>query len=586
MANQRLEILSGPLKGTHIEIVGALTIGRSRENGLQVSDLQVSRRHAVIQQTPSGTILRDLGSGNGTYVGQHRILEHALKQGELITIGNLCLKFEETSKADVPEEHTAAIPRHSIIFNAAEERPINTTAAASVYQSFMDLDRSGGTSAQLHSAQARLAAIYQATQIITSERNINRLLARIMDQLFELVPAHNGVLLLKHPRTGELTAEYTRTGSGLNDIIISSSIVQRAFRDGEAVLSRNATSDDRFDAGLSIVEQNITSVMCVPLEHQDETFGALYVDTRGTTSAFSQNDLELMVALSRTAAIAIRNARYLAQVEKGYRDTIVVLANAIEMRDHYTVGHTWRVTRFAVEIARKLGWDEARLSEVERGGILHDAGKIAVDDAILRKPGRLTEEEYAKMKIHPERGARMMKDVEFLVPLIPYALYHHERWDGNGYPFGLGGEDIPMEGRIVAVADTLDAMTSNRPYRKGMDIDTAIEEIRNGRGTQFDPTCVDVLLACHQEGSIHKVLQNYYRMDGRSMACPFCSTFIRIPEGASPAQLISCNVCHRRLLVRFENDAFFGELIPESDALNNPATFPDGPIPETPKGGA
>jgi putative nucleotidyltransferase with HDIG domain len=194
--------------------------------------------------------------------------------------------------------------------------------------------------------------------------------------------------------------------------------------------------------------------------------GVVYVDTRGTTHAFTQSDLELLVALAGPAAIAIKNAQYVAMLERAYHDTLIVLANAIELRDHYTVGHTWRVTNFAKEIARVLGWDEERIQQTEMGGVLHDVGKIAVDNAILSKPGRLTDEEYEKMKVHPERGARMMEDVGFLKPVIPYCLYHHERYDGKGYPFGLSGESIPLEGRLIAVADTFDAMTSHRPYRR------------------------------------------------------------------------------------------------------------------------
>src|SRR5690606_31437313 len=122
---------------------------------------------------------------------------------------------------------------------------------------------------------------------------------------------------------------------------------------------------------------------------------------------------------------------------------------------------------------------------------------ISIDDAILRKPDRLTDDEYDKMKVHPERGARMMQDIEFLLPLVPYALYHHERYDGKGYPYGLQGEDIPIEGRLLAVPDTFDAMTSNRPYRKGLDPKIAIAELEKGKGTQFDPDMVDAFLAAY-----------------------------------------------------------------------------------------
>ncbi len=562
MPRERIVGLSGPVTGVQVEIVGTLTIGRGRDNNLLINDPSVSRKHAMIQQTPMGTILRDLGSGNGTFVGQRRIIEYKLSPGDIVTIGPSELRFEVL---DVEKPASAPSPDESVVFEQGEESTITAAEASNVYETFFKSSAQSATFEQLREAQSRLEAVYKAAQIISHERDVAKLLARIMDELFELVPAHNGVILLKDERDDTLRWEHVKTGSGQKRVMISSSIVRRAFEKREAVLTHNAAADDRFLAGASIIAHNITSAMCVPLEHQEEVLGVLYVDTRGTSHAFHRGDLELMVALARAAAIAIRNAQYLRKVEKGYHDTLVVLANTIEMRDHYTVGHTWRVTHFAVEIGRKLGWTEEKLRECEMGGILHDVGKIAIDDAILRKAGRLTDEEFAKMKIHPERGARMMQDVEFLMPLIPYALYHHERWDGKGYPFGLAGESIPIEGRVIAVADTYDAMTSNRPYRKGLDPEIAVQEIIKGRGTQFDPACVDALVECHRDGSIQKVLQNYFEQEKGSIVCPFCSTYVLMPPETKAGDTITCSVCHRRILVQVRNDAFFGELLPEAD---------------------
>jgi HD-GYP domain-containing protein (c-di-GMP phosphodiesterase class II) len=128
------------------------------------------------------------------------------------------------------------------------------------------------------------------------------------------------------------------------------------------------------------------------------------------------------------------------------------------------------------------------------GGMLHDLGKIGVPDAILNKPGPLTKEEFAIMKTHPLLGAKIVENIPFLKPSLPYILYHHERYDGNGYPHGLAGEDIPIEGRLLAVVDTIDAITSDRPYRKGRGIDIAVQQLREHSGTQFDPHIVEICL--------------------------------------------------------------------------------------------
>jgi putative two-component system response regulator len=178
------------------------------------------------------------------------------------------------------------------------------------------------------------------------------------------------------------------------------------------------------------------------------------------------------------------------QLHQAYLDTVKVLAVAVEARDPYTGDHIDRVTRLAVAVAQELGLNGDKLEEVEMGTILHDVGKIGVEDAILRKPTGLAPEEWQAMQAHPQIGARLLSEVDFLKPYVPYVLYHHERYDGKGYPHHLAGEQIPLEGRIVAVADAFDAMTSDRPYRPAMSVETAIQELQRGAGTHFDPTVV------------------------------------------------------------------------------------------------
>ncbi len=561
MKRERIVVTHGPGQGEEFELIGSLSIGRSPENRLQLNDLQVSRKHAVIQQTPNGTIIRDLGSGNGTYVDNRRILEYRLTPQDIIRIGPAELRYEVAEKDVEPRGRDTAIRfQHDEVRSGA----LHAQAAENLHKTLFEAPRESEDTLPIRRMQKRLAAIYEANQIISSERDLKRLFARVMEQVLSLVPAHNGVILLKDDRTGEIVTEYVHSGEG-GPVVVSTTIVSRALERAEAVLTHNAANDDRFESGASIIAQNIASAMCVPLMHQHETLGVIYVDTRGARNAFADSDLQLLSALAAPASIAIKNAQYVARVERAYQDTLVVLANAIELRDHYTVGHTWRVTNFAAEMARTLGWDEERLRVCQMGGVLHDIGKIAVPDAVLRKPGGLAEDEFAQMKVHPERGARLMQDVESLAPLIPYALYHHERYDGNGYPFGLAGENIPLEGRLLAVADTFDAMTSNRPYRKGLDPEIALAELERGKNTQFDPACVDALLTAYREGRIDRILQEYFKKEEKSIACPFCSTYLPTPSGAKVGDAFSCSVCHRRIRLCFRNDAYFGELLTVND---------------------
>ena len=182
------------------------------------------------------------------------------------------------------------------------------------------------------------------------------------------------------------------------------------------------------------------------------------------------------------------------EVQSAYRATMEALLTALDTRDTETEGHSERVAAYTMAIASRLKISEQELPHIERGALLHDIGKIGVPDVILYKPGPLTPEEWEIMKKHPEIGYRMCMKIDTLRPAAPIVLHHHERWDGKGYPYGLSGEEIPLGARIFAIADTLDAMTSDRPYRKALSFAQAREEIVRHAGTQFDPDLVKVFL--------------------------------------------------------------------------------------------
>lgn len=190
------------------------------------------------------------------------------------------------------------------------------------------------------------------------------------------------------------------------------------------------------------------------------------------------------------------------EIQRAYLETIRMLAAAVEARDPYTGGHLERVTQYTLAIARALGWTGDRLTEAEMGAILHDIGKIGISDSILRKAGPLTPEEWEHMRTHPDIGTQILRGISFLAPVVPYVRHHHERFDGRGYPDRLAGEDIPIGGRLIAVADSFDAMTSSRPYRPALSIAQALDELRASAGSQLDPTIVEAFLTAYQRGEI------------------------------------------------------------------------------------
>jgi len=174
--------------------------------------------------------------------------------------------------------------------------------------------------------------------------------------------------------------------------------------------------------------------------------------------------------------------------------TIYALASTVDAKDRYTYGHSRKVSQYAAAIAVALGFDESRINTIRTAGLLHDIGKIGVSDQILRKPGKLNEEEWQPIRAHPTQGVSIIEHVLSLRACIPGVQYHHERYDGSGYPFGLKGDNIPMDARIIAVADSYDAMTSSRAYRKQLTKDKAIDELIRCAGIQFDPQVVSAFI--------------------------------------------------------------------------------------------
>ena len=215
---------------------------------------------------------------------------------------------------------------------------------------------------------------------------------------------------------------------------------------------------------------------------------------RGLNEALSDQQFSLLVS-QQDLLLANERLRLKSEEVLKSQDVIRTLAQALEARDHYTQGHSSRVSDAAVLLARELGLSREEQEIVRLGCLLHDVGKIHVPDAVLSKPGALDAQEFALMKKHPAIGEQICRPLVFARPCLSIIRHHHERWDGGGYPDGLKGEEISLHARIAAVADAWDAMTSDRPYRRALDTDTAVSRLRQGAGTQWDRHLVDVFIA-------------------------------------------------------------------------------------------
>lgn len=233
-------------------------------------------------------------------------------------------------------------------------------------------------------------------------------------------------------------------------------------------------------------EPEIASLAVVPLRTRDRMVGWIAAISLTQNRHFDEGQRKLLSIIASRAAAAIENARLYEDLQATFQQTIQSLARTIDKMDRYTAGHSERVSRYAVALARALWLPESQIEVVRHSALMHDIGKIGCV-MNLNKAGRLTIEEYETFKRHPTYGRDILDPIRFLQPVIPGVYLHHERWDGRGYPLGLKKNDIPLIARIIAVADTYDAMTSDRAYRRAVPHEVTVNEIENFAGSQFDP---------------------------------------------------------------------------------------------------
>ncbi len=240
--------------------------------------------------------------------------------------------------------------------------------------------------------------------------------------------------------------------------------------------------------------QKPAGFVSVPLKARMEIIGMLNVYSYTKSFKFSEGQRKTLSILADRASSAIDNARLHENLQRTLQQTIQGFARAMEAKDPYTRGHSDRVTRYAAMISKGLGLELKHHERVCTAALMHDVGKIGIPLDALNKPQKLTREEYEIFKEHPDKGRRILEPIEFLRDIVPAVYHHHEQYDGSGYPLGLKGEDIPLDARILAVADTYDAMTSDRAYRKALSHEIAIAELRRCANTQFDPRIVGVFI--------------------------------------------------------------------------------------------
>jgi PAS domain S-box-containing protein/putative nucleotidyltransferase with HDIG domain len=288
----------------------------------------------------------------------------------------------------------------------------------------------------------------------------------------------------------------------------------RAIRSGTTQLCQDIANDPQYspwrDEALKL---GYAANIALPLmDRSGKVFGILHVYAE-EANAFIPTEVDLLEQMAADLAFGVRslrmrqqrdnalaqNRQQLVQLQDNLEDTVRAIATLVEIRDPYTAGHQVRVAELAVAIAKQMGLPDEQVHAIHIAGVLHDLGKIQIPAEILSKPGKITDIEYSLIKIHPQAGYDILKDIDFPWPIAQMVLQHHERLDGSGYPQGLKGDQIILGARILSVADVVEAMSSHRPYRAGLGVEVALAEISTQRGSHFDPQVVDACLALFHE---------------------------------------------------------------------------------------
>lgn len=500
-------VLSGvgpKLSGLTWESNKALRIGRMTNLDVVLRDNSVERIHAEITHQGARWVLRDLAQCSlyPTYVNNAPLgkKDHTLSANDVIQFGKMPLRVTElvigvpmpVPTLHLPAETTAGTvtePNNGIVTTGMQMR-----VRAQTQQSWdKALEVATVTSHKRAGQDPAMLALVRANHHMTHLTQLDDLLQSILADTVAALSAQRGTIILADAITGELSMKATFTPKlrpGLPVRSFSGTLVKRCFDIGESILCEDVAADDGLMLARSVRHGAMSSVICALLRTPRKRVGILHLDRGIMEEPFNENDLYFADAIAASVAVGIETAQLVEQQREQFIQTVTTLARAVEVRDQYTGDHMRRVTDFSLLLAEELKLSSNEKYQIQIGTPLHDIGKIGIDDAILRKPGKLTQGEFEAMKTHTTKGASLLDSMFHLVPMIPIVKHHHERWDGSGYPDGLAKDQIPLIARIVSVADAFDAMTSDRPYRPAMPAERAFLELVGKAGTHFDPNCV------------------------------------------------------------------------------------------------
>ncbi len=492
----KLLCIKGAERDTIWELSGSrTTIGRDTSCDIVINDRKSSRVHAEVVHEGSDFIFYDKASRNGSFINDTPVSRQTLVSGDQITIGDTRIKVMEMDAAESIDWQrgdplfTIEIPLDKLATQVEQV----VSAPETISKDHLEI----ATKKQVEAAKLiqNLETLYEVGKAINLIQTVDELLAQIAEVLLDVF--HDvqrvGILLKENGKDFQPKLIKTRGDVPAQPFQISWSVVNKAATEEICILANDASHDDRFTASESIMSMNLRSVMCAPLVNKGTVLGVIYLDNRDKPDCFDENDLALLSALANQSAVAVDNSRLYQDVQTAYHEVILALMNTVEAKDPYTKGHSVRTSRYAFGIAQEMGLSEKECQKIKTAAELHDIGKIGVKDLIIGKDSALSTMEFHSIQAHVLTGEDIIRPIEYLRFAFPMIRYHHEDYDGTGYPEGLKGDDIPMGARIIRVADAFDAMTTQRPYNEPLPFKEAFEKCREAKRKDFDPDVVDAL---------------------------------------------------------------------------------------------
>lgn len=352
-----------------------------------------------------------------------------------------------------------------------------------------------------------LKMIYSISDKISLSAGINNIAKNIINEAMSYAESSYAAIMLLDEETGNLNiiSEYNK------NIAADLGRVHKFFKEDNVVV-KNVLNKKQGQIinnikGVSEIKEDncdLKAFMVSPIIVKNNIIGEIIVGSHGDFE-YKLSDLELCNNLASHAGPFIEAVKLYDFLRDNFNDTIIILSKIIEMKDSYTTGHYKRIINYSLNIARNIGMSKKDQVKLKLTVLLHDIGILSIKDELLNKKGRFTENEYDSIKIHPEVGAELLRNIEQLKDITPSIRSHHEKYDGTGYPDGLKGEEIPLFARIIAVADAFDAMTNNRPYKASMNMYFAAEELQKNKGKQFDPKIVDAFFEIYKDKKLEEI---------------------------------------------------------------------------------